>query len=121
MALFEHYAQEAAAIEQEMVRKGVLLGIDWDNPSQMNALAQESIAFHRAGTPLSLQGMDIRSRAQCELFALAQLMLTIMRESAGEGRLAHGGQVWKKFGAALWDAQEGTAGASGTTPHTPQA
>ena len=41
-----------------------------------------------------------------ELFALSELMMQNMRESADVGVHTHGGATWKAFGKALYDEYE---------------
>jgi hypothetical protein len=102
MAGFENYAQEAQRIEREIVRHGVVLGIDWDDTAAVQALAREALACHPGnGTP-GCEANTPESRAKMELFGLAQLMLKVMAESADDNILTHGGPVWKAFGRALW-------------------
>jgi hypothetical protein len=100
--IFEHYAEEAKRIEQEIVRHGIVLGIDWQDEIAVRALAREALALHPAdGAKVSL-GDTPEGRAKLEIFGLAQLMLTVMTESAANDIETHGGEVWKAFGRALW-------------------
>jgi len=100
--IFEHYAEEAQRIEQEIVRHGIALGIDWNDPVAVRTLAREALALHPAeGGRVSL-GDTPDARAKLEIFGLAQLMLKVMAESADENVETHGGDVWKAFGRALW-------------------
>lgn len=102
MPIFEHYAEEAQRIEQEIVRHGIVLGIDWSDPVTVRALAREALALHPAdGEKVSL-GDTPEARAKLEIFGLAQLMLKVMAESADNDIETHGGEVWKSFGRALW-------------------
>lgn len=102
MSGFENYFQEAAALELEIERKGVALGIDWNNPLQVRALAQDALS-HKPRSELPIfEQLPIEERARIELFGLAQLMLTVMRESAEQHLETHGGPVWKIFSRALW-------------------
>jgi hypothetical protein len=99
MSGFEHHAEEARRIEQQIVRQGIALGIDWDDAVAVRALAREALACHidaeHPATPANIEKL--------ELFGLAQLMLKVMAESANEEDLhTHGGPVWKAFGRALW-------------------
>lgn len=103
---FENYAREAQDIEREIVRKGLALGIDWDDEAQVAQLARQALACKNIGSNPDCQPTDPESMARIELFALAQLMLTIMRQSADEGLHTHGGTVWKTFARALWQAAE---------------
>lgn len=99
---FENYAREAAEIEREILRHGIALGIDWENEVQVHTLAREALACHNIGSNPDCSPQDPLARARIELFGLAQLMLTVMRQSADENLLTHGGQVWKTFAHALW-------------------
>jgi hypothetical protein len=100
--IFEHYAEEARRIEQEIVRHGIVLGIDWQDEVAVRTLAREALALHPAdGAEVSL-GNTPESRAKLEIFGLAQLMLKVMAESAEENVTTHGSDVWKAFGRALW-------------------
>ncbi|MBI4985478.1 MAG: hypothetical protein HZC24_09085 [Rhodocyclales bacterium] len=101
---FENYGREAAEIEREIVRRGLVLGIDWEDAAQVRTLAREALAArHVADMP-----EDLHARAKLELFGLAQLMLTVMRQSADDGMHTHGGAAWKALARALW--QEAGAG-----------
>lgn len=102
MPVFENYAAEAEQLEQEIARKGVALGIDWADEGQVRQLAREALDFHRAPNQADEWPDDPTEQARLELFGLAQLMLTVMRQSAEEDMLTHGGPVWKAFGRALW-------------------
>lgn len=102
MAAFENYAEEARRIEREIHRHGLLLGLDWNDEAAVRALAREALACHPAdGQPDCLPDTPER-RAKMELFGLAQLMLKVMTESAGENIHTHGGPIWKAFARALW-------------------
>lgn len=102
MALFENYGEELLGIEREIIRHGVALGIDWNDPVAVDRLAHEAIAYRQNTT--NLDGNRAEDRAKLEIFGLAQLMLNVMAESAGEGVEMHGGAVWKALGRALWRA-----------------
>ena len=106
MAAFENYAREAQEIEREIERKGLILGIDWSDDTQVRLLAQEALACRDPGDGPLGKPNDPRALAKMELFGLAQLMLTVMRESADDGLLTHGGDAWKSFARALWAEQE---------------
>lgn len=99
---FENYRGDAADIEREIVRQGLVLGIDWDDAAAVRQLAREALHCRRIATNPDCQPTDARAAAKLELFALAQLMMTVMRESADEGLHTHGGPVWKALARALW-------------------
>lgn len=109
MSGFENFATEAAAIELELQRKGIVLGIDWEDAAQMRALARAALDCKPAETDCGTD--DPLELARLELFGLAQLMLNVMRESAGENIHTHGGPVWKSFARALWAEHETRGGA----------
>ena len=97
---FENYFEEAAQIEREIVRKGYVLGINWEDETQVRALARAALDC-RHDQPECAPN-DPRALARMQLFGLAQLMLTVMRQSADEGMLTHGGPTWKALARALW-------------------
>ena len=97
MASFEDFAAEVRLIEQEIVRYGIVLDIDWQDELAVRSLAREALDYRARELPVEPIG-----RAKLELFGLAQLMLKVMAESAGEAVEVHGGAVWKAFGRALW-------------------
>lgn len=103
MSLFENFAKETQQIELEIERKGVVLGLDWDNESQIREVARKALAGQQKGADATFHDMSWNDRALVELFALSQLMLTVMQESAAEDMQTHGGKVWKSLGRALWN------------------
>jgi len=103
MSAYENYAREATQIETEILRHGVALGIDWENKEQVRALAREALACKAVQGQPGCDADDPETLAKVSLFGLAQLMLTVMRESANENIHTHGGPVWKAFGRALWE------------------
>lgn len=103
MAGFEHYAQDANEIEQQIVRKGVVLGIDWSDEVQVRALAREALDHSAEDIKrASASPVDYKLLAKVDLFGLAALMLKTMEESAAVGFQSHGGVAWKAFAKALW-------------------
>lgn len=99
---FEDYGREALDIEREIVRKGLILGIDWDDAPQVRQLAREALRCRNLPENPACSPTDARARAKLELFGLAQLMMTVMRQSADEGMHTHGGPAWKALSRALW-------------------
>ena len=104
MSGFENFSRQAAELELEIVRKGIALGIDWDDAAEVAALAREALDFK--ANQLDCDFSDPQLHARHELFGLAHLMLRVMEESAREQIHTHGGPVWKIFGRALWEAWE---------------
>lgn len=106
MSGLENYNEEAVQIEHEMVVKGYALDIDWSDEVQLRALAREALTHGRTPGDAGSRGSNTVNRAKVEFFGLVQLMLKVMRNSAGVGFHTHGGPVWKAFGKALWDEAE---------------
>lgn len=103
MSGFENYGESAKALEREIERKGVILGIDWSDEAQVRTLAREALRHGADEAKAAAHDpQDYRLMAKAELFGLAALMLKTMQESANEGFLSHGGPVWKSFARALW-------------------
>lgn len=107
MSGFENYRREASEIEQEIERKGIALGIDWNDEVQVRALAREALEHGAQETHSAAIGNhDRQALTRAELFGLAALMLKTMQQSAQDGMVTHGGPAWKAFGRALWQEQE---------------
>ena len=104
MSGFENHEQQAREIEREIIRNGIALGIDWDDPVEVRLLAQEALAC--SPSKLDCNPDDLQQRTRYELFGLIHLMLQVMTESAGEGVETHGGSVWKTLACALWSERE---------------
>jgi hypothetical protein len=103
MADFELHGEQARAIELEMERKGIALGIDWEDEAQVRALAHEAMDHLRENVQrASAEPHDRVQMAKVELFGLAGLMLRTMEESALRGFETHGGPAWKSLARALW-------------------
>jgi hypothetical protein len=102
MSGFENFQNDANELEQEIVRRGIVLGIDWQNEAQVRLLAREALDHAREVSKAAAAGGDHQAQAKAELFAFAALMLRTMQESAEEGLLTHGGPAWKIFARALW-------------------
>jgi hypothetical protein len=106
MSGFENYEQQGLGIEREIIRNGIALGVDWDDPVEVRLLAQEALACNPSKLDF-IQG-DQQQRTRYELFGLIHLMLQVMTESAGEGVETHGGSVWKTLARALWAERDGS-------------
>ncbi len=103
MSGFENYAKEVKDIELEIERKGVVLGIDWDDAAQLRELAREAVTRSAAEAKDFISGPDdYQAIARLEFFGLAQLMLQTMHESAIDDIESHGGKIWKTFARALY-------------------
>lgn len=100
------FDSQVAEIEREIARRGMVLGIDWSDEPQVRALAREALACRMDRSHPECFPSDRITLARIELFGLAQLILTLMRESALVGIHTHGGPVWKSLGRALWQEAE---------------
>lgn len=107
MAGFDHYAQDTAEIESELVRKGIALGIDWSDKAAVRALAHEALNHLAEDVSMASNApVDYQMMAKVDLFGLAGLMLKTMTKSATQGIESHGGPAWKAFAQALWEENE---------------
>lgn len=100
MAGFENYAEEVRLLEVEIERRGIALGIDWDDTSAVTAIARE--ALDHQGSALIPADTDPQAMARLELRGLAGLMLRVMTKGAELNLHLHGGRAWKALGGALW-------------------
>ena len=98
---FEHYDNDAAALEHEIAKLGVALNIDWEHHAAVRVLAHEALVGGAAHVDELLRSTDPAQRAKGQLFALAVMMLRTMETSAEVGIHTHGGPCWKAFGRAL--------------------
>lgn len=108
MSGFENFAVQAEEIEREIARKGIALGIDWNDAAAVSELARAALDCR--SDELEKDQDDPQLRIRYELFGLAHLMLQVMEESARHNVLTHGGPVWKTFGRALWQAWQARQG-----------
>jgi hypothetical protein len=115
MSGFENFQSDANELETEIVRRGIVLGIDWNNETQVRLLAREALDHARDASRAAAACCNHQEQAKAELFAFAALMLRTMQESAEEGVLTHGGPAWKAFARALW-AESGQGNRAGNQP-----
>lgn len=120
MSGFEHFARDACELEREILKRGIVMGLDWSDRATVRKLARETLHGGADHTRALLRDPSPRLRARGELFALGVLMLRVMEESADTGVHTHGGPAWKSFGSAL--IEEAHAANGGKDPHaaTPQ-
>lgn len=103
MTGYEFYSEETRALEQQIVRMGIALGIDWSDEAQVRELAREALKEGARDIHEATKHRDSRLMAKAELFSGAALMLRVMEKSADqESAMAHGGPAWKAFARALW-------------------
>lgn len=106
MNVIRHFAHDAVALEHEIFKLGIFLGIDWDDRVAVRALARQALdhkPLHRDAAP---HDTDRKQLAKAELFALSEFMLRTMADSAEVGIHTHGGPTWKAFGRALIEESE---------------
>lgn len=106
MSGFAHFARDAEELEREIVRRGIAIGIDWDDAASLRRYAREALQCTPECNLAKLHSLDPRERALAQLYALSILMLLTMKESAEEGIHTHGGPAWKAFGKALIEESE---------------
>lgn len=101
MSGFEHYPEETRALELELERMGVAVGIDWSDQAQVRALAHEALSEEGKRTIAAAAKGERPALARAELFGLAALMTKTLQESANEGVASSGGPAWRSFSSAL--------------------
>ena len=106
MSGFGHFARTALELEREIVKRGIAIGIDWDDRVRLRELAREALSCTAECRLGLLRNPDYAVRGKGELFALSSLMLMTMRQSAQVGVLTSGGPAWKAFGRALYEESE---------------
>lgn len=107
MSGYQNFLEDSEQIEKELVRRGIVLNIDWSDELQLRALASEALdhVTDAAKIPVD-QPVDYEHLAKADLFGLAGVMLKMMAESARHGVQTHGGPVWKAFAKILWSEAE---------------
>lgn len=106
MSGFGHYARTADELKREIYKRGLALGLDWDDQARLRELARQALSC-KPGCVMKLLRSPIRTeKLTGELFALTELMLDTMRQSAQIGVHTHGGPAWKAFGKALYEASD---------------
>jgi hypothetical protein len=106
---FEHFAEDAVELERELLKRGIVLDLDWADATALRRLACEALRGGAGHLNALLRDPSPKLRAKGELFALAVLMLRVMQESAETGLHTHGGPAWKAFGRALIEEAAGCA------------
>ncbi len=106
MSGFGNYARRAEEIEREIFRRGLALGIDWDDPTRLRELARQALSCKPGCVDTLFRSPLSEDRLTAELFALSELMLHTMRQSAQIGVHTSGGKAWKAFGRALYQEAE---------------
>ena len=85
MSGFGHYARTADELEREIVKRGIAIGLDWQDSARLRALAHQALSCN-SGCVLKLLRSPVRQeKLTGELFALSELMLVNMRQSAETG------------------------------------
>lgn len=107
MSGFENYPQEVRALELELERMGIAIGIDWSDDAEVRALAREALSDEGKRTMAAAAKSDRTALARAELLGLAALMFKTLEESAREGVSSTGGPAWKAFSRALWAEYDG--------------
>ncbi len=101
MSGFGHYSRTADELEREILKRGIAIGIDWDDPTRMRDLARRALSCTPTCMMKLLRSPQRQDKLTGELFALSELMLQNMRQSAEIGFETHGGPAWNAFGRAL--------------------
>ncbi len=106
MSGFGHYGRTSDEIEREIVTRGIALGLDWGDQARLRDLARQALTCEPGDVVKLLRSPIRQDKLTGELFALSELMLNTMRQSAQIGVHTHGGKAWKAFGRALYEEAE---------------
>jgi len=106
MSGFGDFSRDARELDHELEVTGIALGIDWNDSVAVHALAAEALASRPDQVEALVRSKLPHERAKGRLFALSNLMLRLMTQSANTGVHTHGGSAWKAFGRALFDLTE---------------
>lgn len=99
--------QQAKTFETEIERLGIALGVDWSNTVQVQELAHEAMNHVKEQLEeYEHHTTDYQLKAKLTLFAIAEMMMQLMANSACEGIHTHGGHAWKAFSKALLREKE---------------
>lgn len=101
MSQIEDHKTETSLIERELMRKMLVLGLDWHDDATMKKLASECKVFGPEQAQAAFASNEGAAKTKAELFVLASLMMKTMANAANESREVHGGEVWKAFGKHL--------------------
>jgi len=85
MSGFGHYARTADELEREIYKRGLALGIDWDDQVRLRELARQALSSEPGNVMRLLRSPIRQDKLTGELFALSELMLNTMRQSAQIG------------------------------------
>ncbi|WP_449191989.1 hypothetical protein [Thauera sp.] len=106
MSGFGHYERTADELEREIVKRGIAIGIDWQDAARLRELAARALSCTPGCMMKMLRSPIRQEKLTGELFALSELMFENMRQSAEVGMHTHGGPAWKAFGRALYEAYD---------------
>jgi hypothetical protein len=98
MSQTENHWKEVSEIETEITRLMIALGLDWHNEFDMMQLANECKTYGPTNAQAAYASHDRQSITRAELFGLISIMIRTMESAAREGRIVHGGEVWKALG-----------------------
>ena len=72
MSGFGHYSRTADELEREILKRGIAIGIDWDDPSRMRDLARRALSCTPTCMMKLLRSPQRQDKLTGELFALSQ-------------------------------------------------
>lgn len=120
MAGFGHFDRTADEIEHEIYKRGIGIGIDWQDQAELRRLAHRALTCTPECMMKLLRSPVRHEKLTGEFLALSELMLDNMRQSAEVGIHTHGGPAWKAFGRALHEEYEAGARPDRTSPPDPE-
>ena len=102
-----HNDEHSKKIELELERYALSLGLSKNSEdSDFLNLAVEFVNFNKEKANFYFNSNDSFLMNKAHFFTLADLMFTIMAESANSGINLHGGVIWKKFASAVYSLKE---------------
>lgn len=106
MSQLENQQADALQISNELARCLIAMGVDWNDPLELRALAREALSYKpgQIGQPLAVT--DFEAHARIKFYGLVALMFQTMEEGAQEGEHVHGSELWKSLARALWAEKE---------------
>ncbi len=82
MSGFGNYARRAEEIEREIFLRGLALGVNWDDTVRLRELARHALSCKPGCVDTLFRSGLSEDKLTAELFALSELMLHTMRQSA---------------------------------------
>ena len=100
-----HNQSNATEIEEEIERFCVALSIDWTDPLQAKALAEDCVNFNETQAQQMFSSHQRDQISKANLCILTRLMIEVMADGAEDGTHIHGGGAWKCIAREIYKLQ----------------